>query len=193
MPTLSLHLRQARRSPTFRARGLDAVLGSAVRRPRTAPIFSRLRCPTGRDRAIGRVGSRTTSLPASARPWQRSIASSGTRSRRRGTLGAHSSISGPGTAVVSRCAAVPGTRLELVYPEGWGILSPLRLPIPPPGRCPQCSGGPASPQRVGRRSARGLMAGSRRARNRAADVATPPSAGAPPPATPHTSRAGSAS
>ena len=30
--------------------------------------------------------------------------------------------------------AIPGTRLELVYPEGWGILSPLRLPIPPPGQ-----------------------------------------------------------
>ena len=29
---------------------------------------------------------------------------------------------------------IPGTRLELVYAEAWGILSPLRLPIPPPGR-----------------------------------------------------------
>jgi hypothetical protein len=29
---------------------------------------------------------------------------------------------------------IPGTRLELVRPEGRGILSPLRLPIPPPGR-----------------------------------------------------------
>ena len=29
---------------------------------------------------------------------------------------------------------VPGTRLELVRPEGRGILSPLRLPIPPPGQ-----------------------------------------------------------
>ena len=29
---------------------------------------------------------------------------------------------------------IPGTRLELVRPKGRGILSPLRLPIPPPGR-----------------------------------------------------------
>jgi hypothetical protein len=34
------------------------------------------------------------------------------------------------TAIVG----IPGTRLELVRPEGRGILSPLRLPIPPPGR-----------------------------------------------------------
>ena len=38
--------------------------------------------------------------------------------------------------------SIPGTRLELVRPEGRGILSPLRLPIPPPGRPTptQCSG-----------------------------------------------------
>ena len=38
--------------------------------------------------------------------------------------------------------AIPGTRLELVRPKGRGILSPLRLPIPPPGRTTltQCSG-----------------------------------------------------
>ena len=37
--------------------------------------------------------------------------------------------------------SIPGTRLELVRPEGRGILSPLRLPIPPPGRATptQCS------------------------------------------------------
>ena len=29
---------------------------------------------------------------------------------------------------------VPGTGVEPVQPEGRGILSPLRLPIPPPGR-----------------------------------------------------------
>ena len=29
---------------------------------------------------------------------------------------------------------IPGTRLELVRPKGRGILSPLRLPIPPPGQ-----------------------------------------------------------
>ena len=29
---------------------------------------------------------------------------------------------------------VPGTRIELVQPYGRGILSPLRLPIPPPGQ-----------------------------------------------------------
>ncbi len=28
---------------------------------------------------------------------------------------------------------VPGTRIELVQPYGRGILSPLRLPVPPPG------------------------------------------------------------
>ena len=33
--------------------------------------------------------------------------------------------------------SIPGTRLELVRPEGRGILSPLRLPIPPPGRTTQ--------------------------------------------------------
>lgn len=31
-------------------------------------------------------------------------------------------------------SVIPGTRLELVYAEAWGILSPLRLPIPPPGQ-----------------------------------------------------------
>src|SRR5688572_10617648 len=30
--------------------------------------------------------------------------------------------------------AMPRTRLELVHPCGRGILSPLRLPVPPPGR-----------------------------------------------------------
>lgn len=31
---------------------------------------------------------------------------------------------------------MPGARLELARPEGRGILSPLRLPIPPPGQAP---------------------------------------------------------
>ena len=45
--------------------------------------------------------------------------------------------------------SIPGTRLELVRPEGRGILSPLRLPIPPPGRATptQCSGLGGVPQR----------------------------------------------
>src|SRR4249919_4001543 len=34
---------------------------------------------------------------------------------------------------------MPGARLELARPEGRRILSPLRLPIPPPGRDTQCS------------------------------------------------------
>src|SRR4051794_3631412 len=54
---------------------------------------------------------------------------------------------------------IPGTRLELVYPEGWGILSPLRLPIPPPGQ--------VLPQSIvhGRRSesSRGMATGRPRA------------------------------
>ena len=29
---------------------------------------------------------------------------------------------------------VPGTRIELVQAEARGILSPLRLPVPPPGQ-----------------------------------------------------------
>ncbi len=60
--------------------------------------------------------------------------------------------------------SIPGTRLELVRPEGRGILSPLRLPIPPPGRATptQCSrvGGAAQRER-----------GPVRAKLTAADVA----------------------
>ena len=48
---------------------------------------------------------------------------------------------------------IPGTRLELVRPEGRGILSPLRLPIPPPGRAAptQCSRLGGAAQRGGPR------------------------------------------
>ena len=45
---------------------------------------------------------------------------------------------------------MPGARLELARPEGRGILSPLRLPIPPLGRFGQCSPHDALPQRIAR-------------------------------------------
>ena|SRR2546423_2101617 len=42
---------------------------------------------------------------------------------------------------------MPGAGLEPARPEGRGILSPLRLPIPPPGRPAQCSLAHRVPQR----------------------------------------------
>src|SRR6476646_7402357 len=46
-----------------------------------------------------------------------------------------------------RQRGMPGARLELARPEGRGILSPLRLPIPPPGRFGQCTVQAVLPQR----------------------------------------------
>src|SRR5437868_4718755 len=51
-----------------------------------------------------------------------------------GRTWAHAAQPSQGRQLVNRCRTVPEAGLEPARPEGRGILSPLRLPIPPLGR-----------------------------------------------------------